>query len=161
MHKGHVYIRGGQTQNMDLERSQLESTLECFNPTTELWKEIKTQGTPHPGLTQAACVCHDGLLYVYGFDESKVLSQLNMTTFVWSQLWDSIEKDDGKSPMVKTSAGMAYFRNSHLGVFGGYACPSADGSFQAGSEYRPDSLDESRGWTNEFHLFKIKESKYP
>lgn len=155
-YNNHVYLRGGRTSDFESKESEVASNISCFDSVSERWKEIKTEGTPHPGLTQAACVCVDGILYVYGSPNKKILSQLNMETFVWSQLWESLEKDDGKSPMVKTSAGMAYFCDGHLGVFGGYACPS--GPFQPGSECRPNSFDKSRGWTNEFHLFKIHKS---
>ena len=157
LHEEQVYVRGGQTDDLESERNTLERTLKHFDSVREVWQGIKTEGTPHPGLTQVACVCIEGLLYLYGTHERKVLSQLDLGTLVWSQLWETLEKDDGRTPMAKTAAGMVPFKGEHLALFAGYAFPS--GPLQPGSEWTPNPYETSKGWTNEFHLFNISKSK--
>ena len=156
-YEGKVYIRGGRTADFEEARQHLETTLECFDPIHKTWQEIKTEGTPHPGLTQCACVCVDGILYLYGSCERKVLSQLDLKTMVWSRIWEGPEKDDGKSPMSKAAGGMVYLKGGYLGLFGGYARPS--GPLQPGSKWTPNPYETVKGWTNEFHLFSINESE--
>lgn len=153
LHGGQVYIRGGRTPNFKSERTWLSTTLENFDPTKEVWYPVDTDGTPHPGLTQAACVCVCDTVYMYGSDR-KVLSQLNMKTFVWSQLWVTTETDTGDTPMIKDACGMVCFMDDHLAVFGGYACPS--GPLQPGSTFTQNPYGGGEdGWTNECHLFSI------
>lgn len=158
LHNEEVYVRGGQTDDFESERDTLETTLKHFDPIREVWQGIKTEGIPHPGLTQVAMVCVGGILYLYGTHERKVLSQLNLETLVWSQLWDTLEKDDGKTPMIKAAAGMVPFSGGHLALFAGYACRPS-GPVQPGSEWTPNPYEKSKGWTNEFHLFNICKSK--
>ena len=110
-----------------------------------------------PELTQVACVCVGDLLYLYGSDR-KLLSQLDLRAFLWSELWATTDLDNGETPMIKDACGMVYFADGHLGVFGGYAHPS--GPLQPGSKFILNTYgDENEGWTNEFHLFNIKTSK--
>ena len=149
---------GGSTQS---EKNQLATTLNQFDIMDEKWQQKETKGIPHPGLTRIACACHyvngTGVLYIFGSDDRKVLSQLDLEKFEWSQLWSTSKNDDGSTPMIKTSAGMAYFAKGHLAVFGGYACPS--GPRQPGSDFRPNGFEKGMGWTNEFHIFHISEGK--
>ena len=157
LHSGQIYVRGGRTSHFRSQHSQLAATIEQFEPTNEVWQQIPTEGTPHPGLTQAACVCVGDLLYVYGSDR-KVLSQLDMRAFLWSELWATTELDSGETPMIKDACGIVYFADGYLGVFGGYA--SCSGPLQPGSMFSKNKFgDENEGWTNEFHLFNIKRSK--
>ena len=156
-HKERVLMRGGSTQYFESEKNKLATTLNQYNLIEDKWQQKKTKGVPHPGLTQTACVCVNDVLYLYGSDDRKVLSQLDLEKFVWSQLWNTSENDDGTTPMIKASAGMAYFANGHLAVFGGYACPS--GPFQPGSSFKPNPFEKKKGWTNEFHIFHINKSK--
>ena len=156
-YEGMVYIRGGRTANFEEERRRLETIFECFDPIHKTWQQIETKGPPHPGLTQAACICVDGIFYIYGSCEQKVLSQLDLKTMVWSRLWEGSEKDDGKVPMSKAAGGMVYLKGGYLGLFGGYARPT--GTLQPGSEWTPNPYEKAKGWTNEFHLFNINESK--
>ena len=158
-YEGKVYIRGGRTSDFEEERGRLETILECYDPIHKTWQQIETKGTPHPGLTQAACVCVDGIFYIYGSCERKVLSQLDLKTMEWSRLWEGSEKDDGKTPMSKAAGGMIYFQGGYLGLFGGYARSS--GTLQPGSKWTRNRFEKEtgRGWTNEFHLFNINESE--
>ena len=156
-HGGQIYIRGGRTPHFKEERTQLANTIEKFEPTKELWQQIETEGTPHPGLNQAACVCVSDVVYFYGSGR-KVLSKLDMKSFVWSQLWRSAEVDNGDTPMIKDACGMVCFIGEYLAVFGGYACRS--GPLQPGSEFTQSPYgEEGEGWTNELHLFNINKSK--
>ena len=158
-YKGNIFIRGGSTSNFsESEKNQLVTKVHQFNFIDKKWQQKKTKGVPHPGLTQTACVCVNGVLYTYGSGDRKVLSQLDIEELVWSQLWSTSESDDGSTPMIKASAGMAYFANGHLAVFGGYACPS--GPLQPGSTFVPNPFEKDKGWTNEFHIFHIRKGKY-
>ena len=155
-HGGQVYVRGGRTPYFKSDRSRLTATLERFDPVDELWKLLETEGTPHLGITQTACVCVSDTVYMYGSDR-KVLSELNMKTFEWSQLWTSSETDNGKTPMIKDACGIVYFHDRYLGVFGGYASPS--GPLQPGSKFHQSPYGgDMEGWTNEFHIFNINKS---
>ena len=161
-HGGQLYVRGGQTPYFKSDRSHLTATLERFDPVDEIWKPLETEGTPHLGITQTACICVSDTVYMYGSDR-KVLSELNMKTFEWSQLWTSSETDNGETPMIKNACGIVYFHDGYLGVFGGYACCSGSlqpGSLQLGSEFRRSPYGgDMEGWTNEFHIFNLNESK--
>ena len=157
LHGGQIYVRGGRTPHFRSEQGQLASTFEQFDPMKEVWQPIDTEGTPHPGLSQAACVCVDDVLYMYGSDR-KVLSQLEMKPFRWSELWATSDLDDGSTPMIKDACGIVHFADGHLAVFGGYACRS--GPLQPGSEFILNTYgNENEGWTNEFHVFNIKQGK--
>ena len=157
LHGGQIYVRGGRTPHFRSQRSQLATTIEQFEPAKEVWQQIDTDGTPHPELTQVTCVCVGDLLYLYGSDR-KLLSQLDLRAFLWSELWATTALDSGETPMIKDACGIVYFADGHLGVFGGYAHPS--GPLQHGSEFILNTYgDENEGWTNEFHLFNVKTSK--
>ena len=65
-----------------------------------------------------------------------MLSRINLQTLVWSQLWETAERDDGKTPMIKAAAGMVPFSGGHLALFAGYAFPS--GPLQPGSDWTPN-----------------------
>ena len=94
---------------------------------------------------------------MYGSDR-KVLSQLEMKPFQWSEVWATAELDNGETPMIKDACGIVHFADGYLAVFGGYACRS--GSLQPGSEFILNTYgDENEGWTNECHVFNLKKSK--
>ena len=151
---GLVYIRGGSTAdfNSGNSRQQLAKTIEQFDPTKEVWRQLKTKGVPHPGLSAVACVSFGGCLYTFGgFDGERLhctLSQLELKTLTWSQL------SAAGGPMRKDACGMAYFNSNKLAVIGGYG--HLAGPIQPGSLFIPNErFSDGTGWTNEIHIFNI------
>ena len=65
---GLVYIRGGNTADFNSENSkqQLANTIEQFDPIRDVWRQLKTKGAPHPGLSAVACASFGGYLYTFG-----------------------------------------------------------------------------------------------
>ena len=63
-----------------------------------------------------------------------------------------VAQREGDCPMKKRGSGMVAFGN-YLGVFGGYGKPQ--GPTQPGSFIK--SIKGSGGWTNEFHIYHLKE----
>ena len=90
--EGKVYLWGGTTQDLvSGHQDELARRIEQFDPYLEIWSQLNTAGTPHPGLQSAACASHGELVYMYGGKSTKfegVLSCLNfgVKTPTWSQL---------------------------------------------------------------------------
>ena len=157
--EGKVYLWGGQIQGLSSgHRDKLARRIEQFDPYLEIWSQLNTAGTPHPGLKYAACASHGELVYMYGGEGTKVegvLSCLNfgVKTPTWSQL--SPTETIGR-PMRKVLCGMVHFHDDKLAVIGGYGYPN--GPIQPGSAFfrNPDIID-GRGWTNEIHILDISQ----
>ena len=154
--QGKVYVRGGSTPNFDTDegKRELATTIEEYDPINQVWRQLKTSGTYHPGLSAVACATIGDHLYAYGgFDGSElhaVLSQLNVKTLVWTQL--SADAVDG--PLRKDAGGMVCFDTYKLAIIGGYADPS--GPIQHGSTFvLNEFFNDGSGWTNELHVFDI------
>ena len=86
---GQLIVWGGQTSEFYSNdgRIQLASVVEQFDIHSEVWCQRDTGGTPHPGLTLAACMSFGNRLFVYGgsYDDmfsnfSGALSCLDLTT---------------------------------------------------------------------------------
>ena len=152
-----VYIRGGNTPDFSTEscKQRLSGTLEQFDPVNDVWHQLITRGTPHPGLSAVACASFGGCLYAYGgYDGEQLqgtLSKLDLKTLMWSQL---SHEEAESSPMKKDASGMVWFHNNKLALIGGYAQPT--GPIQLGSSFVSNELfTDGTGWTNEFHVFDI------
>ena len=154
--EGLIYIRGGSITDFNLEnsRKQLAKSIDEFDPTKDVWRQLMTKGVPHPGLSAVVCISFGGCLYTFGgFDGDQLhctLSQLELKTLTWSQLSDMAE--DG--PMRKDASGMVHFSSNKLAVVGGYGHPA--GPIQPGSSFIPNErFTDGTGWTNEIHVFDI------
>ena len=154
---GKVYVRGGSTPKFDTDegKRELAATIEEFDPIHQVWRQLTTSGTLHPGLSAVACTTNGDLLYAYGGFDGRdlhcVLSQLNMKTLVWTRLCAGTA--DG--PMRKDASGMVHFDDNKLALIGGYADPN--GPIQQGSTFvLNEALNDGSGWTNEFHTFDIE-----
>ena len=68
--EGKVYIYGGCTKDFWREKSSLASRVHIFNPCQESWQlDRRPEGTPPPGLIDAACTSIGHHAYIYrGFD---------------------------------------------------------------------------------------------
>ena len=155
--EGLVYIRGGSITDFNSEnsRKQLATSIEEFDPISDIWRQLTTKGDAHPGLSAVACTSFGGHLYAFGgFDGEQLhctLSRLELKTLIWSKL--SAVAEDG--PMRKDASGMVHFDSDKLAVIGGYGCPG-DGPIQPGSLFIPNErFTDGTGWTNEVHVFDI------
>ena len=163
--EGRVYAWGGLILEFESgskdDRIKLAGHIEQFDPYLEIWSQLNTGGTPHPGLFDAACTSFGDCLYMYGGVTLKkykgCLSYLNMKTLTWSLLCGP-EACGG--PMIKQGCGMVHFKEGKLAVIGGYGYPS--GSIQPGSSFMrdPKFKDWTRGWSNEFHVFDISQGSH-
>ena len=159
-----VYVRGGLTADFDLysedEKIELATCIEQFDPYLEVWRQLNTSGTPHPGLVTPCCMSFGEHVYMYGGYSGKryegVLSCLNVKTLTWSLL--SPETDGG--PMKKWSCGMFMFKcGDKIAVIGGYGIPT--GPTQPGATFtRSTKYTDGRGWSNEFHVFDISQGSH-
>jgi hypothetical protein len=159
--EGKVYLWGGTTQEVASghrdEIVEQARRIEQFDPYLEIWSQLNTAGTPHPGLVDVACASHGEHVYMYGgrvdTKGAGTLSCLNfgVKTPTWSQLCPA-ETIGG--PMRKVLCGMVHFHDDKLAVVGGYGYPS--GPIQPGSVFFRNSTDGC-GWTNEIHIFDINQ----
>ena len=145
---------GGRTKDFLQEKSELASSVHCFDPLLEFWDVKKSSGVPHPGLYDGACASASHHVYLYGgTDRSRFkssLHQLDTRSWTWKQL-------SSAGPMRKGACGMVA-HDSKLVLFGGYGFPS--GPIQPGAELIKDSkFTDGRGWTNEVHTFDLKEGE--
>ena len=141
----------------DAETRAKASLLESFDPLTELWlTPARTTGDHPPGLCDGAIAAAGGSLYHYGGHDGKsyfnALSKLDIPTLNWSLL-----SQVSTGPMRKSGCGMACFERALLCVVGGYGEPS--GPIQPGATFMENTRYSGRGWTNEVHLFKLKEGE--
>ena len=124
--------------------------------TVDPWRQLNTAGTPHPGLSSAACVS-DGVenVFTYGGSSGKrpegVLSRLNLETLTWSQL----SPETAGGPMRKTGCGLIIVQDK-LVLIGGYGDPT--GPIQP--QVRDTRYTDGRGWSNEIHEFNMSQGSH-
>ena len=85
------------------------------------------------------------------------LHRLDPTTLKWREI-QPLNKADG--PMRKIGCGMVSFRDQ-LAMFGGYGIPT--GPTQPQTMFTKDvnyNSTDGRGWSNELHVFTIKEGMW-
>ena len=161
---GQLIVWGGRTSEFDSNdgRIQLASVVEQFDIHSEVWCQRDTGGTPHPGLSRAACTSFGNRLFIYygGYCDatysnfSGALSCLDLTTLTWSQL--SLAGGTAGGPMRKVGCGIVHFHHDKLAVIGGYGIPT--GPTRPGSSFIRDTRPtDGRGWTNEIHVFDISQ----
>ena len=152
-----VVVQGGRTKDFsEKSRQNLSSVVEIFDPYSELWEQRQVTGdAPSPGTYDAASASlHDNLFSFGGFDGRQYFNtvhRLDTEKLCWSQV--SPHNADG-APMPKFACGMIAFRNS-LGVFGGAGIVRGHTEPQSFSKYT--RFTDSRGWTNEFHIYNLSE----
>ena len=155
-----VYVWGGVSQDFRSSSKEditkLASSIEKFDPYLEVWTQLNTAGTPHPGLILPGCASYGEHVYMYGGTSNKFegfLSCLNVKTLTWSQLSPA---GTAGGPMKKAACGIVHFHHDKLAVIGGYGIPT--GPTQPGSSFIKDTrFTDGRGWTNEAHVFNISQ----
>ena len=155
----YVYVWGGATRGSSENDRLAPSRIEQFDPYLEVWDQLSTVGTPHPGFSDAVCTSFGEHVYMYGgYNVGKgiqdgILSCLDTKTLAWSML--SPARTAG-GPMSKTGCGIVHFHHDKLAVIGGYGVPT--GPTQPGSLFiRNIMFTDGRGWTNEIHIFDIRQ----
>ena len=160
---GRQYVWGGRTVDFDTGSEdaliKLGSCIERFDPCHEVWRQLNTAGTPHPGLDGAACASVGENVYMYGGYDGKssdeaVLSKLNLKTLTWSQL----SPETAGGPMRKNSCGLIIVHDK-LVVIGGFGIPT--GPIQPQTTFIRDlQFTDGRGWSNEIHEFNISQGSH-
>ena len=154
-----VLVQGGRTKDFsEKSRQHLSSVVETFDPYSELWEQRQVEGdAPSPGTYYAASASlHDDLFTFGGRDDRRyfnALHRLDSKTWRWCQL--SPQNAEG-APMPKCGGGMISFGDS-LGVFGGYGIPRGPTEPRS---FIKDTRFTGSGWTNEFHVYHLKEGVY-
>ena len=163
--EGLAYVWGGRTHSTESGSEKdlvdLASNIEQFDPYLELWTQLNTAGTPHPGLWYTACASTGEHLYMYGgynirkdeFDNT--LSYLSVKTLTWSQLYPAGTVGGLEiRPMGKMGCGIVHFHHDKLAVVGGYGIPT--GPIQPETSFT--MFTEGRGgYSNEIHVFDISQ----
>ena len=147
---GELYIWGGRTK--DVKKGEVTSTVHQFNQKSETWTINSCNG--HSPSLDGASASAGHHIYMYGgYDGSRNLNslhQLDTQSWTWSELTKS-------GPMRKTGCRMIAFDKKLL-LFGGYGYPS--GPTQLGAKFiKNNNYSDGRGWTNELHLFDLKEGE--
>ena len=152
-----VVVQGGRTKDFsETSREHLASVVETLDPYSELWEQRRVEGdAPSPGTyASASASVNDDLFTFGGFDGRNyfnTLHRLDTKTWRWCQL--SPQNAEG-APMPKYSCGMVHFRDN-LVVLGGYGIPR--GPTEPQSFVKDTRYTDGRGWTNEFHIYHLKE----
>ena len=149
--EGIAYLWGGLIQ--DSSRSEVINIFNCYS---ESWKECSTTGIPPPGL-RSGCftlLCDD-LYYFGGYDGKRAhnsLHKMQTGTLEWQ---DIKQANPAGGPLPKEGCGMVAYQQQ-LAFIGG-AGHTPTGPLQSGAEFIKNSRYTEYGWTNEFHLFSIRE----
>ena len=150
---GKQYTYGG---NYGAGGSPTLTTVNIFDPTTELWQQTPTSGEPPPGFYGASC-CVIGLQLFHfgGYDGSNLYNTihcLNTTDLSWSATTSTHMQG---APMRKIGSPMLEHANK-LVVSGGYGVLP---ELSDPDKYVPDPNFEGNGWTNEVHCFHVDSSE--
>lgn len=154
-----LVVHSGWTNSKEISQ-RLSSIVEIFDTYTEEWSEVSTTGEPPiAGTYAAANASLNEYLFTYGGLDAngKILNtmrSLDTKTFHWCKLLPLTPRD--KCPMAKQGALMVPCEGDRLVLYGGYGIPH--GPPQPGSSFVVDTAStDGRGWTNELHLFHVKE----
>ena len=146
-----AYLWGGLTQ--DSSRSEVIYIFDCYS---ESWKELSTTGIPPPGLRDGGftLLCND-LYYFGGYDGKRAHNSLHKLQ-TRALEWEGIKQaNPAGGPLPKWGCSMVAYQQQ-LALTGGIGiAPTAP--LQSGAEFIKSSRYTEYGWTNEFHLFSIKE----
>ena len=154
-----LYVWGGWTVDFEAgseaDRIKLRTCIEQFDPDLEVWRQLNTAGTPHPGVLSAACVSDGENVFMYGGYSGKrfegVLSKLNLEILTWSQL----SPETAGGPMRKESCGLIIIQDK-LVLIGGYGIPTGPIQPQA-TFVKNTKFTDGRGWSNEIHEFNTSQ----
>ena len=150
-------LHGGVTEDYSEEsKRRLSSVLEVFDSYTELWQQKEVTGdTTVPGVFAAASAAVNGDLFTFGGYDGRIFYNSLHRLKNASQWLNLCPQNEGaESPMAKHGAGMVAFGNQLL-LIGGYGIPHSPA--QPGAAFiKYRGASDGRGWTNELHIFNIK-----
>ena len=153
-----VVVQGGRTKDFSEKTQQhLTSVVETLDPYSELWEQRQVEGdAPSPGTYAAASTSVNDDLYTFGGGGDgrnyfNTLHKLDTKTWHWCQL--SPQNAEG-APIPKVGCGMISFKDS-LVAFGGFGVPH--GPAEPGSFMKDTRYTDGDGWTNELHIYHLKE----
>ena len=156
--EGKFCVWGGHTNNFWEERDRLISSFHSFDPLRECWTSKSCSGlrSGHHGIYDCASASAGRFIYMYGGNDGvkwhSSLYRLNTRSGKWKEL-------SGTGPMEKVDCSMVA-TSEKLVLFGGYGFSS--GPPQPGAKFvRSKKTPDGRGWTNELHVFDLKEGKEP
>lgn len=130
--------------------------VDIFDIETRQWTRLPTEGSVRPRLqVGSSCIIIKGHLYVFGGFFRGVLNnnvyQLDLKTFHWKLLEPVSNTNE---PMLKNKHGMVSHGYDLLLIFGGYGYPKVGSRLQDEASY---DVDDELMWTNEIHLFHLRE----
>ena len=80
----YVYVWGGETRGSSENDKLAPSRIEQFDPYLEVWDQLSTVGTPHPGFSSAACTSFGEHVYMYGgYNAGRVYITVEVFSAVW------------------------------------------------------------------------------
>ena len=149
--KGSTYVWGGNTGDNAFDPTSVEE----YSTYSEDWNKCVCYGKHPRGYKYGAHAASGKRLFCYSGRDSNGycggLGELNAVSLEWSELCPELAAN---APMKKVGAGMVFFGDGKLALFGGYGVPT--GPAQPGSSFvRNDSSNDGSGWTNEFHVFDL------
>ena len=155
-----VIVRGGRTHDFESgskdARIKLANIIELFDPYLEVWCQLNTTGTPHPGLSSSACASVADQVYMYGGHIGKstkgVLSYFDMKKLTWSQL---CPEATAGAPMRKFGCGLIIV-HENLVVVGGFGYPTGLPKSEELLSRAPSSVTVVDGRTRSTTLTSIK-----
>ena len=160
--QGKVLLWGGLSKDFVKmkERAKLASVVEIFDPNLKKWEQKPVTGALPPGLYAGACSSMIDTVYAFGgtdgINRHNSLHQLETSSLEWRELKVHNPHD---APMKKSGCAMVSYNDDTLVLFGGFGIPSK--AIQSGSTCIKDTRSsDGRGWTNEFHLFNLKEGNF-
>ncbi len=125
-----------------------------YDSRTEQWSLLPTTGPPPPGEWGGCSVCVGRCLYAFcshGHDYVNDMYKLDLDTLQWTKVETTSDQ-----PIKKSYCGLVSVDERTLFCFGGLGI----GPTQPGSTFtRNTRYTDGRGWTNEFHLFDVKNGK--
>ena len=154
-------VHSGWTEDYsENAKRRLASVVEVFDGYAELWQREEVTGEPPAsGVYAAASASIDNDLFTFGgYDDIKWYNSLHKLKngSQWIEL--SHQNRRPESPMAKFDAGMIV-QGDNLSVFGGYGIPH--GPTQPGSSFiQHTRFTDGAGWTNEFHIYSLKDGIY-
>ena len=151
--EGKFCVWGGCTNNFREERDRLISSFHSFDPLKESWTSKSCSGlrSGHHGIYDCASASAGHFIYMYGGSDGvkwhSSLYRLDTRSGKWKEL-------SGTGPMEKVDCSIVA-TSEKLVLFGGYGISS--GPSQPGAKFVRSKNSLGRGWTNELHVFDLKE----
>ncbi len=167
---GKAYVlRGYNDENAEYRhrRLQYEEYISVYDFTTGEWsKESFTDTTHSPPFSIGACctIIDNNMIVFGGWDEGYLhnnVHKLDLSTMKWVELLPEV--GGASEPILKNKARMIAYGNDMVFIFGGYGYPLRGKPLQKGAQYDWDRQilpGLKIGWTNEQHLFHLRDRKW-